>query len=143
MNDDRPAVLPDELARIGRFVLVGLFNTLLGYGFIMIALHLGAGDYGANVIGFALGMPIAYFLHRGITFRANGRSNLPEAAKYAAAFIIAYAVNITVVFIGRALGFVEHPAVQLLAICTYAAAFYVLTRLIVFPSGGQEPFPRN
>ncbi len=135
--------MTSELARIARFVLVGIFNTALGYGFILVGLFLGAGDYLANVIGFALGLPIAYFLHRGFTFRVSARASKAEASRYVIAFVIAYGVNLSVIATGRALGYVDNPLVQLAAVCAYAAVSYVLSRLIVFPSSEAASDPPN
>ncbi len=121
-----------ELATIQRFILVGLLNTALGYFFILAALWFGAGDYRANAIGFALGLPISYALHRLWTFRPKHRARLGEIARYLMAFLISYGVNLAVITAGRMAGYSESPIVQGLAIATYAAVFYVITRLAVF-----------
>ncbi len=127
------AQLFDEISRIARFILVGLFNTAIGYGIILIGLFLGLGDYLANAIGFLLGLPVAYLLHRWFTFRIERSVSAGEVKRYAIAVLIAFACNIGVVAIGRGLGYIEHPLVQLSAICTYAGVFYILSRLVVFP----------
>ena len=143
MRYDASHPVSREAARIVRFILVGMFNTLLGYGFILAGLFLGAGDYLANVAGFALGMPIAYALHRRFTFKATVAPSRAEAMQFIAVFLVAYGTNLGVVAAGRAMGYVESPLVQLLAICTYAAVLYVLNRLIVFHEAGMAPDPRN
>ncbi|MEL6933917.1 MAG: GtrA family protein [Pseudomonadota bacterium] len=143
MLSNRLNALEQEFFRVARFVVVGLFNTAIGYGVILACLYWGAGDYAANVIGFALGLPIAYALHRGFTFRVARRASPAEAFRYLLAFLIAFGVNLGVVATGRAIGYVEHPLVQLFAICTYAGVFYLLSRLIVFPSTETVADPRN
>nr|WP_247718111.1 GtrA family protein [Qipengyuania proteolytica] len=117
-----------------RFLAVGGFNTLLGYAIIVGALHLGAGDYPANVIGFSLGLPISWLLHRVLTFRVRHEISRRELVRYVLVVAFAYAVNLGVVAGGRGLGFTESPLVQLVAICVYAALFYVLSRRFVFPA---------
>ena len=101
-------------------------------GFIMLALWAGAGDYLANGIGFCLGLPISYTLHRIWTFRPRHRASAGEVIRYLAAFAISYGFNLGVITAGRLAGYQENPLVQLLAICTYAAVFYVISRLLVF-----------
>lgn len=121
-----------EIGKIARFLVVGLFNTLVGYAFILFALFAGLGDYLANALGFLVGFPVAYLLHRTFTFRASEPRHGTEAMRYTLAFLFAYAVNIAVVAGGRELGFRENPVVQLLAIAVYATLFYVLNRFFVF-----------
>ncbi|MBX7492750.1 GtrA family protein [Qipengyuania sp. 1NDW9] len=127
-----------DLAEIARFLLVGGFNTLLGYGFILAALFFGAGDYAANAIGFALGVPISWMLHRVLTFRVRKRISRGEMGRYIAVVAVSYAVNLGIVTAGRAAGFVENPFVQLAAICVYAAVFYLLSRRFVFREGAED-----
>jgi len=127
-----------EIGRIIRFVVVGLFNTVVGYAFILLALFAGVGDYLANALGFLVGLPVAYLLHRTFTFRASEPMHRSEAMRYTLAFLMAYAVNVLVVAAGRDLGFRENPFVQLLAIGVYAALFYVLNRFFVFREAASE-----
>ena len=64
-----------------RFVLVGGFNTLLGYG-LFVVLQLG---FGKNVhwgyllslyLSWAIASIVAFVLHRRFTFRISGRGHL-------------------------------------------------------------------
>jgi putative flippase GtrA len=121
----------DEAARIVRFVVMGGVSTAIGYGLILGALACGLGDYAANIVGFALGLPVSYTLHRRHTFRAPGRGSKREAAAYLVAFVIAYGANLVVVAAGRAAGVPAGAAVQALAICVYAVVLFVLTRFMV------------
>lgn len=138
----RAMALRGELATLARFVLVGAANTAIGYGLILCWLYAGLGDYAANVAGFAMGLPISWALHRRLTFRARHRPDAGEIVRYALAFLTAYGANIGVIAMGRAAGFTSmgsatgalgaSAVLQGLAVCTYAAVLFVLTRLIVF-----------
>lgn len=121
-----------ELQTIRRFILVGILNTAIGYSFILLGLWAGAGDYLANAIGFSLGLPISYILHRTWTFRAQRSASISEGVRYLAAFLVSYGFNLGVVTAGRLAGYPENPVVQAIAICTYAAVFYVMSRVAVF-----------
>ncbi|MFB0613103.1 GtrA family protein [Aurantiacibacter poecillastricola] len=129
---ERTQQMPKEAATIIRFILVGLVNTGLGFLFILAGLWAGAGDYGANAIGFALGLPISYMLHRVLTFRPQHAASWGEIGRYLGAFLISYAVNLGVVTAGRIAGYQENPLVQAAAICAYAATFYIISRMLVF-----------
>ncbi|MBO9517223.1 MAG: GtrA family protein [Porphyrobacter sp.] len=124
--------LRNELAAIGRFILVGLVNTVIGYAIILAALAAGLGDYPANLTGFILGFPIAYTLQRRWTFQSKTKATVLEASLYALCFITAYGANLAIITAGRRLGYEENALVQLAAICVYSGLFYLLTRLIVF-----------
>lgn len=145
-DEDKVAMLTaarNEITTIARFVLVGLVNTVIGYGIILGCLFLSVGDYAANAIGFALGMPLAHALHRRFTFRAPTSVRRTEFAQFAVVVIVAYCANVAVVAVGRQLGYVNSPLIQLLAILTYAAVLYVLNRLIVFRGADMASAPRN
>lgn len=127
-----------DLGEIARFLAVGAFNTLVGYGFILVALFLGAGDYLANAIGFALGLPVSWMLHRLLTFRVRRKISGGELVRYIAVVVVSYAINLGIVTAGRAAGYVENPLVQLAAICVYAAVFYLLSRRFVFREDAED-----
>ena len=136
MDDGPPdRAVSYDLAEIARFIAVGALNTLVGYGFILAGLFLGAGDYLANAVGFALGMPVSWLLHRKLTFRVRRRVSAGEIGRYVVAVAIAYGANLAVVTAGRMAGFFENPLVQLAAVCCYAAVFYVFSRRFVFRAG--------
>mgnify|MGYP000002813973 CR=1 FL=1 len=130
----RGAALRSELVLALRFGLVGLANTAIGYGLILVWLLAGVGDYGANVLGFALGFPISYALHHRLTYRRREAMSRQALRAYALAFAASYAVNLGVVAAGRALGHAGSPLVQGLAVLAYAACLFVLTRCLVFRS---------
>lgn len=115
-----------------RFLLVGAFNTVVGYAIILIALRAGAGDYAANALGYLVGLPVSYFMHRFWTFEDRSPPTLPQAVRFGIAALIAYGANVAVVFIARSLGYVENPLAQALAIGTYAGLFFLLSRRMVF-----------
>ena len=128
----QPDAVLAELRTAGRFIIVGLFNTAIGYAFILIALALGAGDYLANSCAFIFGLPIAYYTQRRFTFAPRQKASFGEGMRYALSVLMAYLLNVGVLFAGRQLGHEEDPFVQLLAIGTYAATLFVFSRLIVF-----------
>ncbi len=121
-----------ELQTSRRFILVGILNTAIGYSFILLGLWAGAGDYLANAIGFCLGLPVSYILHRNWTFRTRRTASVSEGVRYLAAFLVSYGFNVGVVTAGRMAGYPENPFLQAAAICTYAAVFYVISRAAVF-----------
>jgi putative flippase GtrA len=123
----------DEAVRLLRFVAVGIVNTAIGYGMILLGLLCGLGDYAANVVGFALGLPISYALHRRHTFQVRRRASVREGMMYLCAFLIAYGANIGIIAAGRATGFENSAVLQAVAICCYAGVLFALTRFTFRP----------
>ncbi|SMP71684.1 Putative flippase GtrA (transmembrane translocase of bactoprenol-linked glucose) [Novosphingobium panipatense] len=122
----------DDVGQVARFLLVGMANTGLGYGIILVGLQGGLGDYAANILGFVLGLPISYLLHRSLTFRARTRRSLREASLYLCAFLTAFFANLAVVTAGLAIGYESSAVVQGAAIGSYAVVLFILTRFVVF-----------
>lgn len=144
MDDGPPdRAEPHDLAEIARFLAVGALNTLVGYGFILAGLFLGAGDYLANALGFVLGMPVSWLLHRRLTFRVQRSISTGEIGRYVVAVALSYGANLAVVTAGRMAGFVESPFVQLAAVCCYAAVFYLLSRRFVFRANEGDAAARE
>lgn len=62
-----------------RFVLVGVINTVLGYGlFVLLELTIGSHfGYLVNLyLSYAVSIAVAFALHRRFTFRVRGTGNL-------------------------------------------------------------------
>jgi len=135
----RAMELRGEMPTLARFLLVGIVNTLIGYGFILIWMWIGSGDYLANLAGFLTAVPISYLLHRRLTFAARKTQTWLEALRYSLAFAVAYGCNFAVITAGHSLGYFNNPAVQLAGIAAYAAIFFVLLRLTVFYGPAKPP----
>ena len=118
--------------RFVRFGVAGLANTFIGYGVILLAMSVGAGDYLANAIGYATGVVVSFAINRSFTFQVRRRISQGEVLRYCAAFAAAYACNFAALTIARQeLGSGSWVA-QLLAVIVYAIAFYLLSARFVF-----------
>ena len=115
-----------------RYVAVGLANTTLGYGVILL-LQLGFELHPmfANAGGFAAGWVLSYVLNRRYTFRST-RSHIEGLPAYAASALLCYSINAAVLY--GALNWVRMPALaaQALAMASYTVSFYLLSRYVVF-----------
>ncbi len=120
---------------IVRFVLVGLANTGVGYGLVLL-LHycLGLSPVLANVGGYVIGALLSYGLNRCFTFnsrRAHGKA-LPL---FMAAAGGSYLLNLIVLQL--ALPILPFALAQALAVLSYSVAFYLGCRLLVFEGHPQ------
>ncbi len=80
-----------------RYLIVGGFNTGLGYGwFVVFQLLLGRhiGYFATLYMAYGAATIIAFFLHRHFTFRASGSGNvLVDFIRFQGVYVVALAFN--------------------------------------------------
>jgi putative flippase GtrA len=80
-----------------RFVVVGGFNTVLGYGlFALFYLLFGKyiGYIACVYLQYAISIPLAFYLHRRITFRAHGAGRvMVDFLRFCVVYVISLAFN--------------------------------------------------
>ena len=128
-----------ELLLASRFIAAGLVNTAVGAGVILgLDVGLGLRPAIANAMGYAVGICIAWIMHRGFVFRATD-TGWKVKTRYLTAVMLAFVLNQLVLagvghFAGRAPE--ARIVAQMLAVVTYSAVQFVLMRLWVFQRGG-------
>ncbi|MFZ1743023.1 MAG: GtrA family protein [Pontixanthobacter sp.] len=116
-----------------RFGVTGLVNTAIGYSVILAALWAGYGDYVANALGYTTGLVTGFLLNRNWVFGASiAAEKKSQALRYVAAFLAAYALNLTILYLFRGVGLVDSPLAQLCAMGGYTIAFFLACRHFVF-----------
>lgn len=118
--------------QFSRFVLVGIFNTLLGYCVIFSCMYLAnMSPETSNVAGYAVGLVASYLLNRNYTF--NSKQSRPgEMFRFLIVFIVAYASNFAMLlFLIHSINL--HAGLsQVLAGVVYVAASYLMNKYYVF-----------
>lgn len=115
-----------------RFAVVGALNSVVGYAVIVTALVLGASDYLANMLGYAVGLGLGFLLHRNWAFTGPHRPRRSTGLRYIITFAIAYSVNIAVVALARRFGMIDMPITHIAAMASYSLSFFLLARHYVF-----------
>lgn len=121
----------------GRFLLVGVVNTLVTLTLIFLAKGLfGIGDAVANLIGYAFGLLMSFALNRQWTFKHNG-----AVARSLPAFLgvqaVAYVLNLSCVLVLIDLGMNGYLA-QISGIPPYTLVSYFGSRYVVFDAREYE-----
>lgn len=118
-----------ELRRFGRFVVVGLVNTAVGYG--LYALFLVAtplGPQAALALSFALGVVWNYVTTARLVFDTRGFGRMPG---YVIAYLAVYALNAQALRMATAAGWspllAQAVLVPFAAVLTYFAVSFALT----------------
>ncbi len=115
-----------------RFTLVGLVNTAVGYGVILL-LHYGLGidPVPANAGGYLSGLLLSYALNRRYTF-ASRRPHGQALPRFGMAAAGCFALNLLVLQVGLAVLALPVALAQALAVGSYSVAFYFANRWLVF-----------
>jgi len=119
-----------EIKLLGRFSLVGVFNTIVGYALIFSLMFLGVGVYLSNALGYGVGFIVSFLLNKNFVFRSRG-CYLRESMKFLMFMGLAYLLNLTTLHF--LLRFDVNPYLcQLIAGATYSIAMYLTSRKWVF-----------
>ena len=121
-----------QSSSVVRYAAVGVANTAFGYSIIYAGMYFGGlGTVAANVVGYAAGFVLSFFLNRRITFRSSARVST-AMPKFAAVTACAYLANLAVVVIlERALDLNPYVA-QAGGLFPYLAIGYLGSRYLVF-----------
>jgi putative flippase GtrA len=115
-----------------KFVIVGVLNTILGYGVIFGCMYLlGMDPVISNVIGYLIGLMLSYTLNRKVTFQSTSKSKT-ELVRFLAVFLIAYFANLAVLMILIRVGIFHEVINQIGAGAVYVFFSFFLNKYYVF-----------
>ena len=118
--------------RFSRFLLVGVFNTLLGWVIIFGGMYLlGMSPEASNVLGYSIGLLVSFVLNRTFIFRSSGRPS-GELARFLAVFILAFGANLAALSVLVRFFFVHEAISQVLAAVVYVITSYIMNKNFVF-----------
>lgn len=121
-----------EVLQMLRFALVGVFNTVFGYGLIFACMYiLGLTPIASNIVGYGVGVLFAYLLHRNFTFGSAG-THRKEATRFLVVFGLAYTANLTVLYLLTHRFRVSGAWSQILSGAVYVTSSFVLSKCFVF-----------
>lgn len=121
-----------------RFLLVGVSNTAVGYGCILVAMAVfGLDVAAANAAGYAVGIVWSFALNRRWTFRDAG--GWGSFLRFLLVTAVAYGLNLLVVLVfADGLGAPPWLA-QLAGIPPYTLCSFVGMRLFAFRAPSRAP----
>ena len=114
-----------------RFVLVGIVNTVVGYGvFYALFVYCDVQPYAANAIGYLVALSIAFFLSKNFVFAKKYKPKM--LLKYTISFIFCFCINQLVLFVLVNAKYMIPELAQIVAMLTYTLAFYFANKYFVF-----------
>jgi putative flippase GtrA len=122
----------ESLRQMVSFGLVGVVNTAIGFGTIVLAqVVFGLHPVPANILGYAAGLTNSYLMNRAFTFRGATHS-AAVALRFLVAFGVAYGANMAVLLICLRLSSDHVLLWQGLAMVTYTTVFFLISKFYVF-----------
>lgn len=116
----------------GRFLVVGVANTVVGVGTIfLLKAAFGFGDVAANAIGYGVGIALGFVMNRRWTFESTGpwRS---QALRYGAVLLTGYGLNLSSVLWLIRRGGIDPYLAQAAGIVPYTLFVFLMSRSLVF-----------
>lgn len=124
----------ESLGMTLRFLATGAANTAVGFATIVLAKEwAGVNEYRANALGYAAGLLFGFWLNRNWTFESR-TSVRGTAPRYFLAFVLSYASNIAVLYLGIEWMHLHPNLAQVIALTSYSVIFFLLCRHFVFRS---------
>jgi putative flippase GtrA len=123
---------PVTMNHFSRFLVVGVLNTLLGYGVIFACMYLaGMAPETSNVAGYAVGLVASYVLNKNYTFNSRKKSSR-EIGRFLAVFGVAYAANLVMLFLLIHQIGISKGSSQIYAAVIYMCVSFIMTKHYVF-----------
>lgn len=110
--------------------IIGILNTFVGMGIVLLATYLGLMPEWANFLGYFLGIFCSYCLNSRYTFKS--RSTAQGLVKFYIAMGSAYIVNLIVLVLCFRILLWNVYASQFLACGSYTLCGFLLSRGFVF-----------
>ena len=121
-----------KFLQFGKFLSVGLVNTLTGLAVIYLAkwyFHLG--NVTANALGYAIGLVLSFILNSRWTFAYRG-PNTSAIVKFLLVALFAYCMNLLTVLIAIHLIGLNDYIAQAMGIPPYTLTSYFMSKYFVF-----------
>lgn len=126
-------IAPAEIARIARFVAVGVLNTAVGYGIFFALISVRMAPELALLFATVLGVAFNFFTNRQLVFAGRGLARLP---RFLLVYGVSYGLNALLLRATGGRGY-DPACVQLTALPVIVCATYLAMRYYVFPEKHQ------
>lgn len=114
-----------------KYGLIGIFNTLVGYGLTFYLFYINIIPELANFFGYFFGFFVSYFLNKRYNFKSKN-SHKRDMPRFILSMLIAYSVNLLILSILYRFFEVNVYASQIVAGVFYVLVGYWLSKIWAF-----------
>lgn len=127
------------LRQFKNYSMVGVINTIVGYGTIFIAMSFGLSPYYSNILGYALGLCCSYLLNRFWVFRREATPGhfAKQGLRFLGSFAVAYGVNFLILHLALQMEMGKYLS-QIIASVSYVLVMFLITKFWVFREAGHH-----
>ena len=108
---------------------MGVINTMVGFGLIILLMYMGVDAILSNAIGYGFGAILSYFLNKHYTFTYKNHS-MRVVIKFFAVLGVAYLLNYMVLMI--LLPHINPYVAQVTSAAIYTISAFLLMKFLVF-----------
>ncbi|MEM3845541.1 MAG: GtrA family protein [Candidatus Parvarchaeota archaeon] len=120
-----------ETILFSKYLLVGLMNTIVGYGIIFSLMYVGVSPEVSNIIGYAIGITVSYVLNKIYTFKSKAHPK-KEFPKFVASLLAAYGLNFVTLVICVRILHINAYVSQIISGAVYTLSGFVFVRYFAF-----------
>ena len=114
-----------------KYLLVGVINTIVGYGIIFLLMYIGVLPEVSNIIGYTVGISVSYLLNKTYTFKSKTHPK-KEFPKFVFSLLIAYGLNfLTLILCIRAFNINPYIS-QILSGGVYTVSGFLFSKYFAF-----------
>lgn len=85
-------------SKVLRFLIVGVINTIVGYGVFALGIYLNLYYYLAYILSYIIGVINSYILNRKFTFKSTSKS-YKEPIRFVMVYLTSFAVGSVFLYI--------------------------------------------
>lgn len=124
-----------------RYCFIGGINGIVTYSLIFVLMvFLNVNYLVSNVIGYAAGITTSFCLNKYANFKSDGKVKI-ELPIFVFSFLIAYSVNILVLYFMVEWLSQNKLTALIVASATYSVLFYLASRFLVFINRSPGKIP--
>lgn len=113
------------------YLMVGVVNTIIGYGIIFYLMNIGTSPELSNVIGYAIGITFSYILNKIYTFKSKAHPK-KEFPKFVVSLLASYGLNfLTLIFCVRVIHINPYVS-QIISGAVYAVSGFYFVKIFAF-----------
>lgn len=114
-----------------RYLIVGVINTIIGYGIIFSLMYIGVSPEISNIIGYAIGICVSYVLNKIYTFKSKTHPKR-EFPKFVISLLLAYVLNFFTLLICIRMIHINAYMSQIISGIVYTLSSFVFAKYFAF-----------
>jgi putative flippase GtrA len=125
--------------QILKYLLVGIINTIVGYGIIFFLMFLGVSPEISNIVGYAVGISVSYVLNKIYTFQSKAHPK-KEFPKFVLSLLASYTLNFLTLVLCIHILKINPYISQIISGAVYTVSGFVFLKYFAFRGSKDERY---